>query len=318
MLYNIKKSFAIHHIQQGSHTIYFEEYGDPEGIPVLFLHGGPGSGCSSSHKALFNSKKFRVIFLDQRGSGKSTPKGETKDNNSIFLIEDIEQVRKFLGIPNWLIVGGSWGSTLAIAYAEKNNDKVNGLILRSLFLATQEELDWAFFKAPMMFRPNLLFDINMALNCKKIRNPIYLLGKLLDSKDVKDRCIGAELWLEYESNLSTLENKENKIKKILEDKIFTKTRINSLPNTPFMEWHYIKNNFFFEHNQLIKNKFYLKSIPIRLIQSDYDLLCPPYTSYSFVQGLNNTEIHRVEKAGHYLNDPGVQEKMKEVIDEFIA
>ena len=141
MLYNIKKSFAIHHINVDKYKIYFEEYGSPEGIPVLFLHGGPGSGCSESHKAIFNYKKFRVIFLDQRGAGKSTPKGSTYKNTTQHLIEDIEKVRNYLNISAWLIVGGSWGATLAVAYSEIHYDRVYGIIVRSLFLATKKELE---------------------------------------------------------------------------------------------------------------------------------------------------------------------------------
>ena len=140
---------------------------------------------------------------------------------------------------------------------------------------------------------------------------------MLDSKSIKKRCLAAELWLEYEGNLSTLLNKENKVQSIINNKNFSDDRINKLPNTPFMEWHYIKNNFFLKENQLIKNKLKLKGVPVLIIQSDYDLLCPPSTSYFFTEGLDKAKVYKVEKAGHYISDPGIKEKMKEVIDSFV-
>ena len=315
MLYPIKKPFAIHHIKLKQHKVYFEEYGNPKGIPVLFLHGGPGSGCNDSQKSFFNYKKFRVIFIDQRGSGKSTPRSSTKNNTTQFLIEDIEKIRELLEISSWLIVGGSWGATLAIAYAQEHTNRIKGMILRSLFLGTKKELDWAFLKAPLMFRPKLISNIISVLNIKKISSPINVLGNMLESKNVNKRILGAELWLEYEGNLSTLHYEGDNIKRIFENKNFTKKRLNSLPNTPFMEWHYIKNNFFLKENQLIKQKRKLVNVPISIIQSNYDLLCPPYTSFIFSQELNKTKIHKISKAGHYISDPGVKEKMKELVDD---
>lgn len=316
MLYNIKKSFAIHHINVDKYKIYFEEYGSPDGIPILFLHGGPGSGCAESNKAIFNYKKFRVIFLDQRGAGKSAPKGSTYKNTTQHLIDDIERVRNYLNISAWLIVGGSWGATLAVAYSEIHYDRVYGIIVRSLFLATKKELEWAFFDAALKFRPKLISDINKALNLKSLQNPIPSLGKMLDSKSLKKKCLAAELWLEYEGSLSTLESKENRIESILKNKDYSDRRLKNLPNTPFIEWHYIKNNFFLKKNQLLKNKVKIKELPIFIIQSDYDLLCPPSTSYFFIEGLNKAKVYKVSKAGHYISDPGIKEKMKEVIDSF--
>jgi len=313
MLYNIKKSFAIHQIKQNNHTIYFEEYGNPTGIPVIFLHGGPGSGCNDNQKALFNYKKYRVVFLDQRGSGKSIPKGSIKNNTTSLLIDDIELVRKYLNIPSWIVVGGSWGATLAVAYAEMYNNKVDAMILRSLFLGTKKEVDWAFFEAPLRFRPKLFYIVNNILKQKKKLNPIYIIGPMLESKNNKVRSLAARIWLAYESNLSTIKfNYKN-----LEDIKFNIERKETvLPNTPFIEWHYIKNNFFLKTNQLLKNKKKLNKIPISIVQSDYDLLCPPSTSYNFASGLVNCKIFRVECAGHYISDPGVKEKIRQLLDEY--
>ena len=222
-------------------------------------------------------------------------------------------MREYLKIESWIVVGGSWGATLAIAYAEAHTAKVEAMILRALFLGTKKEIDWAFFDAPLKFRPELIYKLNDFLNNEKLINPIFALGKMLESKDEKTRTLGANLWLAYESNLSTIKFNYNsfnevfsKLKKIKKD----------LPNTPFLEWHYIKNNFFLKPNQLLKNKNKLSKIPISIIQSDYDLLCPPQTSFNFASGLPNCKIFRIASAGHYISDPGVKEMMKQLLDEY--
>ena len=280
MLYNIKKSFATHEMKRGKHILYFEEYGKPEGIPVIFLHGGPGAGCSDSHKALFNNNKFRVIFLDQRGSGKSKPYRCLEENNTDLLIDDIEKIRNFLNIKSWLVVGGSWGSTLAIAYAQRFPDVINRIIVRSLFLGTREEVRWAFYEAPRIFKPALLSDLNSIINNSNDINPIYRLGEMLESKDENTYGLASKLWLEYESNLASI-NAGNK-KLIHFKKYKYPFNSKSLPNTPFMEWHYIKNNFFLDEKELEKKKKIIAKIPITIIQADYDLLCPPNISYNFI------------------------------------
>ena len=313
MLYSIKKSFAIHHIKQNNHTIYFEEYGNSKGIPVIFLHGGPGSGCNEGQKAIFDYKKYRVVFLDQRGSGKSTPKGTIKNNTTLKLIEDIELVRKYLKIDRWIVVGGSWGATLALAYAQAHTGKVEAMVLRALFLGTKKEIDWAFFEAPLKFRPELIHRLNDFLNHKKLINPIFTLGKMLESENQKIRNLGANLWLAYESNLSTIKFSYDSFNKIL---LKSNKNNNILPNTPFLEWHYIKNNFFLKPNQLLRYKKKLSKIPISIIQSDYDLLCPPQISFNFALGLTHCKVFRIASAGHYISDPGVKEMMKKLLDEY--
>ena len=285
MLYTIKKSFATHQIKTDNHTLYFEEYGCPNGIPVIFLHGGPGSGCSNLQKTLFNHKKFRVIFLDQRGSGRSIPRGSLKNNTTAHILKDLEMIRKYLKIKKWLVVGGSWGSTLGIAYAETNPSKVLGLVLRAVFLGTEEEVRWAFHTAAYYFKPKMLYELNKLLNLKISLNPIFKLGKMLESKKPEQFCIAAELWQEYERSLSTIQNIDFNFNRIYKNSNFSQTRIKNLPNTPFLEWHYIKNNFFLKKNQLEKNKGVLKNIKVYLIQGNYDLLCPPSTSYIFSKNL---------------------------------
>tara|TARA_B100000963_G_C22607697_1_gene663408 strand:- start:453 stop:1412 length:960 start_codon:yes stop_codon:yes gene_type:complete len=317
MLYPIKKSFATHLIDVGKHTLYLEEYGKPDGVPIIFLHGGPGSGCNDSQKKIFNNKKMRVIFLDQRGAGKSKPKLSLEENNTSFLVKDINTIREHLKIKKWFIVGGSWGATLALAYALENPEHVRGIILRALFLGTEQEVEWAFHKAPLAFKPSMIDDINKILGNRPYQNPIKKLGEMLDSKNKKKNCIARELWGEYEKNLSTITAKDHDFNKIINNTEFCDERYLKAPNTPLIEWHYIKNKFFMKNNHLFKNKNKLSKIPIKIIQGQFDLLCPPVNSYNFAKSLNKAEIITIPSAGHYSNDPGIAEKMKKIIDELV-
>ena len=314
MLYPINKSFATHEIQRDEHTLYIEEYGNKNGLPIIFLHGGPGSGCADWQKSLFDNKVYRVIFLDQRGAGRSNPKRLLKNNTLFHLIQDLEYIRTFLEIKFWFLVGGSWGSTLALAYAEKYPKHVKGMVLRSLFLGMDEEVDWAFRKGPLIFKPNLIIELNNILGKKYDQNPIKKLGKMLESKNLKDVCIAAELWQEFEKNLSSINAKNHNFNLILEKKTNISERLKNIPNTPFLENHYIKHNFFLKKRQLLDNKKKLKDIPISIIQAEYDLLCPPINSFLFSRGLPKTKIAQAHKAGHYISDPGIKELMKQEID----
>tara|TARA_E500000178_G_scaffold173083_1_gene172314 strand:+ start:429 stop:1379 length:951 start_codon:yes stop_codon:yes gene_type:complete len=312
MLYTIKKSFATHEIQRGLHSLYFEEYGTPSGIPVIFLHGGPGSGCSESQKALFNNSKYRVIFLDQRGAGRSKPYRFLKDNKTYLLIEDIEAIRTYLDIKRWLVVGGSWGATLAIAYAERFPDSVKRIVIRALFLGTKKEIEWAFLEAPRIFKPKLLNELNNLIKNDYNISPIYKLGEMLESNNSSLQSLGSRLWQAFEASLASINSENYDFKNLKKNQNFDTAE--DLPNTPFLEWHYIKNNFFLEDEELIKNKKILKNIPITIIQGGYDLLCPPNTSYQFIDGLNKAEIINVSAAGHYITDPGIKNKLREAID----
>ena len=314
MLYTISKSFATHEIKRDEHLLYIEEYGKAEGIPILFLHGGPGSGCSNWQKELFDHKVYRVIFLDQRGAGKSKPKRLLKNNTISDLISDLEYIRKYLKIDKWFLVGGSWGSTLAIAYGEKHPDTVKGMVLRSLFLGTDEEVRWAFHEGPKIFKPQILKELNLILNNKIDANPIESLGKMLESSNLEKVCIAAELWQEYEKNLSTIKSLNFNFNIILKKEDDVSDRFKKAPNTPFLENYYIKNNFFLKKNQLLNNKRRLQNIPISIIQAQYDLLCPPINSFLFSENLPKVKIIKADEAGHYISDPGIKKLMKKEID----
>ena len=185
------------------HSIYIEECGNKNGIPIIYLHGGPGGSIDSKNRRYFNPKKYRIILFDQRGSGKSKPKGFLKNNTTDYLIKDMEKIRNVLQIKKWIIYGGSCGSTLALIYAIKNNKNVLGLVLRGIFLGTKDEAYWAFNNSSKYFYPELIDTIENKF--KKNKKEIFLhLGKMLDSKIKKNKIISSIIWEKYERTLSVL------------------------------------------------------------------------------------------------------------------
>ena len=239
---NYPQAFESTYLEVGEgHKIYLEQLGDPKGIPIIFLHGGPGSGFQHNHKLLFNQKHIRLIMFDQRGAGKSLPKRCLISNTTDHLVSDMEFIRKRLGIKQWIVVGGSWGSTLAIKYSETCPENVNGLILRSIFLGTDLEIHWAFSLAARKFRPELWEKWVGLLPEKERLNPIKSYGKRLESDDPSIYLAAAQAWSDYEAVLSQIESEAKFISSL---KNFDKKNIDDGPNTPYFEWHYIKNNFF--------------------------------------------------------------------------
>jgi len=299
------------------HELYMEQIGNPEGIPIIFLHGGPGSGCQIHHRNLFNLDSSRIIFLDQRGAGKSLPKRSLTNNTTSYLIKDIELIRKKLNIKKWIVVGGSWGSTLGIAYAEEYSQYVNGLILRSIFLGTKDEIEWAFTNAAKLFRPEIWDSWkNLAITEDASMIPINFYGSKLESEDKFVSEVAAHVWSNYESILSQIESTENKIPKSFYDKHFNNSSIK--PNTPYFEWHYIKNKFFLEDDKLLNNAHKLNGIPGTIIQGRYDLLCPPVNAFNLAEIWKDSKLLLVEEGGHSANSGPMREALTGAISKLIT
>jgi proline iminopeptidase len=194
----------------GGHSIYYEEYGNPKGKPVLFLHGGPGAGFSNSHKSFFDPKIFRVIFFDQRGSGKSIPYAEIKNNTTDLLLSDIETLRSFLNIDRWLLFGGSWGSTLALIYGIKFPEKCTGFILRGIFLGSKSEVNWFLYDIKRFF-PEAYDKFISYVPLSERGNILNWFYDQLNSQDRSRNLKAASVWAEYENSCSTLEFVERPI-----------------------------------------------------------------------------------------------------------
>ncbi len=250
------------------HWLYVEQVGRRDGIPVLFLHGGPGSGSQHAHRDLFDVSRFHAILFDQRGAGRSHPYLSRTANTTAHQIADIELIREHFGIKQWIVLGGSWGSTLAIAYAEAHPERVAGLVLRAVFLGTRAEVEWAFLEAPRRFRPELYAAFVAQLPSVERGDPLGSYVARLIDPDPKVHGPAAHVWHAYERALSELDPGST----ALPDGVPAEHR---LPPTPLMEAHYIAHDFFLLPGQLIANAGRLDGIPGVIIQGRYDLLCPP-------------------------------------------
>ncbi|AEQ52347.1 prolyl aminopeptidase [Pelagibacterium halotolerans] len=292
------------------HTLYVETVGNPDGVPALFLHGGPGSGCQPSHRQLFDPARFHAVLFDQRGAGRSTPHGERSANSTDRLIGDIETIRTTLGIDRWLIVGGSWGATLALAYAQTHPDRVTGIVLRATFLGTRRELDWAFSTAMSHFYPRLHADFLGLLKPSECDTPLEAYWRRILDPDPEIHRPAAFAWYQAERILSQIAPPADGL-----DLSQLPAPGARFPASPFMEAHYFSNGCFLEPDQLLANAAELAGIPGRIVQSRYDLLCPPATSFALAKAWPDANVRIVETAGHGQGQPGVEAAIAEALSE---
>jgi proline iminopeptidase len=294
------------------HEIYFESVGRQDGIPAVYLHGGPGSGCQADHRRLFDPERFHAVLFDQRGAGRSRPKGSRHENSLPHLIADMEMIREKFGFERWILVGGSWGATLALAYAEAYPDRVSGIVLRATFLGTYDELLGAFLNALPRFYPALHADfIGLLPEDERVAPLDAYWRRILDS-DPHLHVPFARAWHDTERTLS-----EHKPSRTRLDRASLNAK-RALPATPFMEAHYFQNDCFMPPGQLLTEASKLNGIPGIIVQGRYDLLCPPATSDALAAVWRDAEIRIVEGAGHSLYDPGVRDAVMRAIADIAS
>lgn len=294
------------------HEIYVESVGREGGIAAVYLHGGPGSGCQPDHRRLFDPERFHAVLFDQRGAGRSRPKGPRDDNTLPHLIADMEKIREKFAFERWIVVGGSWGATLALAYAEAHPDRVSGLVLRATFLGTRRELDNAFLETLPRFHPGLYEDFLGVLPPEERAQPLQAYYRRILDSDFAVHGPAARAWHDTERILS--EHAPNRAR--LDLASLGSSR--ALPSTPFMEAHYFANDCFMKPDQLIADAGRLKGIPGIIVQGRYDLLCPPATSHALAAAWRESEIRFVEGAGHTLYDPGVRDAVMKAIADMAS
>jgi proline iminopeptidase len=294
------------------HEIYVETVGRADGIPAVYLHGGPGSGCQPDHRRLFDPERFHAVLFDQRGAGRSRPKGCREDNTLPHLIADMEMIREQFGFSRWMIVGGSWGATLALAYAQAHPRRTSGIVLRATFLGTRGELDGAFSNVMPRFYPGLGDDFLSVLPAGERGRPLDAYWRRILDADAAVHGPAARAWHETERILS--EHAPSRVR--LDLGALNSTR--ALPSTPFMEAHYFQNNCFMEPNQLLAEAGQLAGIPGIIVQGRYDLLCPPATSHALAAVWPTSEVRFVEGAGHQLYDPGVRDAVMKAIADLAS
>ncbi len=284
----------------GLHNMYWEQSGHPEGLPVIFLHGGPGAGATAVHRRFFDPNYYRIVIYDQRGAGRSTPRGELTNNTTADLIGDIESLREHLGIKQFLLFGGSWGSTLAIAYAEAHPDRCLGLIIRGIFLGRPKEIDWFIYGLSKVF-PEAWRDL-VAVLPEDERGDILanFYCRLLD-EDPKVHLPAARAWSRYEGACSTLHPSPETLAAFGEESMaYALARI---------ETHYFTNGNFLSDNELLDNLSAVTQLPCTIIQGRYDMICPIATADELHRAWVGSEMIIVPDAGHSAMDSGVREAL---------
>jgi len=288
------------------HTIYFEQSGNPQGKPVLFIHGGPGGGTNPLHRRFFDPEKYHIILVDQRGSGKSLPHAEIAENTTQLLIEDFEKIRALLGINNWLLFGGSWGSTLGLAYAQKHPDRVNELVLRGIFLGLIDDLRWMYQHGASEVFPEAWEKYISVIPENERYNMIAAYHKRLTSPDKAIQQRAAIAWSQWEAAVSHLLINEKQIAAFGHDDFsLAFARI---------ENHYFTNNLFLRHNQLLEDAHLIEHIPMTIVHGRYDMCCPIRGAWQLKSALPNASFIVVPDAGHSLTEPGIAQALVKAVN----
>ncbi len=281
------------------HTLYYEEVGNPEGIPVVFLHGGPGVGAQVIYRRYFDPQRFRVVIFSQRGAGKSTPSGELRENDTWELVGDIEKLRESLEIERWFVFGGSWGSTLGLTYAQLHPDRVRGLVLRGIFLGTRPEYNWLYVDgASRIYPENWQRFVDFIPPEERINLPAAYYKRLTSpQRDVQ--LAAANHWYDWEEDIIRLLPRE--VARMDEDELLAFARI---------ECHFIVNNLFLpEDDYLINNAGKIAHLPCWIAQGRYDIICPVVSALRLSQHLPKAELHIVPDAGHSISEPGIVDSL---------
>ncbi|MGQ0458009.1 MAG: prolyl aminopeptidase [Hyphomicrobium sp.] len=306
---NLLRPFDARMLSVGEgHWLYVEEVGVRGGRPCVFLHGGPGSGAQALHQLLFDPARDHVFLFDQRGAGRSHPYLSREANTTPHLVADIESIREHFGIERWLVVGGSWGSTLALAYAEAHPMRVAGLVLRAVFLGGARDVEWAFLDGPKTFRPELFAAFRNWLPVLERDDPLAAYLRRLGDPDPAIHAPAAHVWHAYERALSELQP----ISVTLPATIPNSART---PPTPLIEAHYIRHDFFLAPSQLLADAHRLSGIPGMIVQGRYDLLCPPAAAYALSLAWPDAQLRIIEAAGHAMTEPGVMDAMRAAVSK---
>ena len=295
-------------LQRGSHQVYLEESGNPAGIPVLFLHGGPGSGCIAAHRRFFDPEAYRIILFDQRGCGRSTPHCSLIDNTTWHLVEDIEAIREFLQIKKFILFGGSWGSSLSLAYAQTFPESVSALILRGIFLCREEEIRWFYQSGTNKIFPDYWSDFISPVDESKLDDIVSAYSDLLSSSNELARMTAARAWVTWENRCSVLTHIAS-----------TDDKDNHNPNMLAMasiENHYFKNQSFFSPNQLIENMGKISSIPAIIVHGRYDAICPLENALQLHKAWHASTLNIIPATGHSAFEPGNVDALIKATDYF--
>lgn len=286
------------------HTVYVEQCGNPQGMPVVVLHGGPGGGCSPAMRRYFDPRYFRVVLFDQRGCGRSRPHASVEANTTWHLVADIEHIRETLGIARWIVFGGSWGATLALIYAQTHPERAAYLALRGVFLMTQAELDWFYGGGAGRFFPDLWARFIAPIPEAERGDLIKAYHKRLFSDDSSEVVRHARLWAGWENALASIEQRGGECPGEYA-RAFAR-----------LENHYFLNHGFLEHDgQILANADRLAEVPGRIVQGRFDMICPPVSAYRLAESWAAGELAMVPMAGHALSEAGITAELRRITDD---
>ncbi len=291
------------------HQIYWEECGNPLGKPVIFVHGGPGGGCSAAGRGFFNPQKYRIIQFDQRGCGKSIPYACLDENTTWDLIADMEKIREMLGIEKWQVFGGSWGSTLSLAYSQKHPERVTELVLRGIFMLRQKELQWFYQDGASHIFPEAWKTYYEFIPEDERHDLISAYNKRLLSNDEELRLEAARRWSVWEGSTSTLIPVSERIEHSADAKF-------ALAFARIENHYFVNKGFFKTENQLLENVDKIRHIPTVIVQGRYDMVCPIQTAWELHQVFPESKLIICPKSGHASSEPEIVSELVNATDTF--
>jgi len=295
---------------QSPHELYVEESGNPQGVPVIFLHGGPGAGCEAGHRRFFNPQKYRIILFDQRGCGRSTPHAELSNNNTWALLDDIEAIRVFLQVDSWLVFGGSWGSTLALVYAQAYPQHVRGMILRGVFLARDEDVAWFYQQGCSRLFPDFWADFIAPVPLDERADMVAAYYRLLTSDNENIRLNAAKAWSVWEGRTANLK---------------TNPQVLAHFSNPYaalsiarIECHYFQHGSFLKGRAILDNMHKIAHIPAYIVHGRYDVICPADQALLLHQHWPGSELNIMPTSGHSAMEPEILQMLVSITDRFAS
>lgn len=290
-----------------THTMYWEQSGNPHGVPVVFLHGGPGAGSAPNHRRFFDPAHYRIVIFDQRGAGRSTPLGELRENTTPHLIDDIERLRQHLGIARWIVFGGSWGSTLALAYGAAHPARCTGFVLRGIFLCRQSEIDWFLYGLKHIF-PEAWHAFANVIPASERHDLLTAYYQRLTHPDPAVHMPAARAWGGYEGSCSTLRPSPDTVAYFTSDVVAL--------GLARMEAHYFTHGIFLPGNSLLDNIGRLRNIPAVIVQGRYDAVCPIVSADDLHHAWPEADYIIVPDAGHSAWEPGICAELVKATETF--
>ncbi|NVJ60705.1 MAG: prolyl aminopeptidase [Gammaproteobacteria bacterium] len=297
----IKPYLTAHLNVGGGHEIYYEESGSPDGLPVLYVHGGPGTGSVSYHRRFFDPEHFRIILLDQRGCGQSKTKDALKENTTQHLLEDMEALRETLKINKWVVFGGGWGATLALLYAQSFPGRTAGLVLHSVFLGRQQDIDWIFETGVPRLVPDYWEEFAESLHSSDRRNLLDVFTKRLEGSDDLARMSAAKSWAVWYARSSLLHHSSAWLKRFSDPHVAS--------TTARIQAHFFRNSCFVDENQVLSNMDKIQDIPGIIVHGRFDLLCPLDSAWLLQNNWPAAELHIIRDACHANLDPGITDAL---------